>query len=126
MKKIVSTKQAPAAIGPYSQGVAFGGVVITSGQLPIDMESGELEVKDIAKATENCLRNIAAILQEAGLGMGDVVKTTVFLTDLADFAAMNEMYQSFFSEEPPARSCVQVAALPKGATVEIEAIAARP
>ena len=121
--KVVFTEKAPAAIGPYSQGMKSGNMVFTSGQLPINMENGELEVSDIAAATKYSLENVKAILASEGLNMDQVVKTTVFLTDLADFAAMNEVYGSFFGENPPARSCVQVAALPKGAKVEIEAIA---
>lgn len=121
--KVVFTEKAPAAIGPYSQGMKAGNMVITSGQLPINMENGELELNDIAAATKHSLDNVKAILESEGLSMDKVIKTTVFLTDLADFAAMNEVYGSYFAENPPARSCVQVAALPKGAKVEIEAIA---
>jgi 2-iminobutanoate/2-iminopropanoate deaminase len=124
-KQVIATPHAPGAIGPYSQGIDAGGLVFTSGQLPIDMRTGALETSDIAAATRFALENVAAILQAAGLGMAQVVKTTVFLTDLADFAVVNEAYAAFFEGEPPARSCVQVAALPKGARVEIEAVAAR-
>lgn len=123
MKTTIATERAPAAIGPYAQGIEAGGMVWTSGQLPIDAATGALETADIARATANSLRNVRAILRARGLTMADVVKTTVYLTDLADFAAMNEAYAAFFPGEPPARSCVQVAALPKGATVEIEAVA---
>ncbi len=123
MKELVSTKKAPGAIGPYSQGVKALGFVYTSGQLPIDMSSGILEVEDIKKATRCCLENIKAILEEAGTSMDKAVKILVFLTDMNDFANVNEVYGDFFKENPPARSCVQVAALPKGARIEIEAIA---
>jgi 2-iminobutanoate/2-iminopropanoate deaminase len=123
-KSIVSTSSAPAAIGPYSQGAKAAGLVFTSGQLPIDMATGELELADIKKAAKNSLDNVKAILAEAGATMADIVKTTVFLTDMNDFAAMNEVYATYFESEPPARSCVAVAALPKGAKVEIEAVAA--
>ncbi len=126
MKKIISTSNAPGAIGPYSQGVSTGEMVFVSGQLPIDMTTNELEVKDIKIATKNSMNNIKAILAEAGLTMNDVVKTQIFLQDLNDFALMNEVYGSFFEEgNYPARSCYQVAGLPKGAPIEIEAIAVR-
>jgi len=124
-KQIIATQQAPGAIGPYSQGIAIGNLVFTSGQLPIDMRTGELETADIALATRHALENVRAVVQAAGLDLAQVVKTTVFLTDLADFAAMNQTYADFFAQEPPARSCVQVAALPKGARIEIEAVAAK-
>lgn len=122
----IHTNNAPAAVGPYSQGRAFGNMLITSGQLPVDMRTGALETGDIAAATRCCLENVAAILAAGGMTLGDVVKTTVFLTDLNDFAAMNAEYARFFPGEPPARSCVQVAALPKGAHIEIEAMAVKP
>jgi 2-iminobutanoate/2-iminopropanoate deaminase len=126
MKKTIVTEKAPKAIGPYSQGIDTGNLVFTSGQLPIDVATGELEKTDIKKAAKNSLENCKAVLAKAGLSLGDVVKTLVFMTDLAEFAAMNEVYASYFSENPPARSCVQVAALPMGAKIEIEVIAARP
>lgn len=122
-KKVISTKKAPGAIGPYSQGIDTGEMVYVSGQLPIDMETGELEINDIKKATRNSMNNIKAILDEASVGMDKIFKTQIFLTDLADFTDMNEVYGSFFEGDFPARSCVQVAALPKGAKIEIEAIA---
>lgn len=125
MKTVIATDKAPGAIGPYSQGISAGELVFTSGQLPIDMATGELELADIRKATRNSLANVQAILESAGASMAQVVKTTVFLTDMADFAAMNEEYAAFFTENPPARSCIQVAALPRGVKVEIEAIARR-
>ena len=124
MKQVIQTKNAPDAIGPYSQGISVNGFVFTSGQLPIDMATGSLELTDIKKAAGNCLSNVKAILEAHGLSMDDVVKTTVFLTDLNDFTAMNEIYATFFTGAPPARSCVQVAALPKGVKIEIEAVAA--
>ncbi|MFV0505078.1 MAG: RidA family protein [Lachnospirales bacterium] len=123
MKTIINTEKAPGAIGPYCQGVNVNGTVYTSGQLPIDMATGELELKDIKKAAKNSMDNIKAILEDQGYSMDDVVKTLIFITDLADFADINEVYGSYFTGNPPARSCVQVAALPKGAKVEIEAIA---
>ncbi|GMO23816.1 MAG: RidA family protein [Termitinemataceae bacterium] len=121
--KVIQTNAAPAAIGPYSQGIASGTLVFTSGQLPIDMASGELETADIKKAAKNSLDNCKAILEAASSSLDNVIKTTVFLTDMADFAAMNDVYATYFKGNPPARSCVQVAALPKGAKVEIEVIA---
>ena len=124
-KQIIATEHAPGAIGPYSQGIAAGNLVFTSGQLPIDMRTGELESADIALATRYALENVSAILQAAGLSLDQAVKVTVFLTDMADFAAVNQAYAEFFVQDPPARSCVQVAALPKGARIEIEAVAAR-
>lgn len=123
MKKIISTENAPGAIGPYSQGVKIGNLVYTSGQLPICMSTGELEVNDIKTATKNSLDNVKAIIEAEGGKMSDIFKTTVFVTDLSDFANVNEVYGSYFDDNPPARSCVEVAALPKGAKVEIEAIA---
>lgn len=124
-RKIISTEKAPGAIGPYSQGVCTEQFVFTSGQLPIDMSTNELELSDIAKATKNCLENVKAILEDAGSSMEKVIKTTVFITDMAEFAAMNEVYGKYFSDNPPARSCIQVAGLPKGAKVEIEAVAVK-
>ncbi|MDR2103565.1 MAG: RidA family protein [Treponema sp.] len=125
MGKIIHTERAPKAIGPYSQGIAAGNFIYTSGQLPIDSGTGELEKNDIKKAAKNSLENCRAILEEAGLSLKDVVKTVVFMTDLAEFSAMNEVYTSYFTENPPARSCVQVAALPLGAKIEIEVVAVK-
>lgn len=124
--KIISTKQAPAAIGPYSQAVRAGNVVYTSGQIPIDPTTGSFVEGGIKEQTRQSLTNIQAILHEAGLAMSNVVKTTVFLTDMAAFADMNSVYAEFFSEPFPARSAVAVKTLPKGALVEIEAVAAVP
>ena len=125
MKKVLATGSAPAAIGPYSQGIDGGSVVITSGQLPIDVSTGAFAEGGIAAQTRQSLENVRAILAQAGLGMENIIKTTVFLKDMNDFAAMNEAYAEFFPGEPPARSAVEVARLPKDALVEIEAIAVR-
>ena len=121
-QKVIETKNAPGAIGPYSQGMIVGDLVYTSGQLPIDMSTGEL-VSDVKLATKASLDNVKAILEEAGTSMDKVFKTTVFVKDLNDFNAVNEVYATYFESNPPARSCVQVAKLPKDAVVEIEAIA---
>lgn len=123
--KQISTNKAPAAIGPYSQAIDLGNMVFLSGQIPIDPATGVMPESVEAQAKQ-VLTNIQNILAEAGLTMANVVKTTVFLSDLGDFAAVNEVYASFFAEPYPARSCVQVAAIPKGAKVEIETIAVRP
>ncbi len=124
MKQVISTLQAPAAIGPYSQAIRVGNLVYTSGQLPIDPATGAFPEGGITAQTRQSLLNVQAILAEAGLSMSDVVKTTVFLADMNDFAAMNAVYADFFSEPFPARSAVAVKTLPKGAQVEIEVIAA--
>lgn len=123
MKQVISTLQAPAAIGPYSQAIRVGNLVYTSGQLPIDPATGAFPEGGITAQTRQSLLNVQAILAEAGLAMSDVVKTTVFLADMNDFAAMNAVYADFFSEPFPARSAVAVKTLPKGAQVEIEVIA---
>ena len=125
MNKVLKSSNAPAAIGPYSQGIQAGNTVYVSGQLPIIPATGELHSGSIADQTRQALRNIAAILAEAGCTMADVVKTTVLLKDIADFAEMNAAYAEFFPENAPARACYQVAALPKGASLEIECIATR-
>ena len=125
MKTVISTTAAPAAIGPYSQAIDGGSVVITSGQLPIDPATGAFAEGGIAGQTKQSLTNVQAILAQAGLTMDNVIKTTVFLKDMNDFAAMNEVYATFFPGNPPARSAVEVARLPKDAMVEIEAIAVR-
>ena len=123
MKKIISTANAPAAIGPYSQAIDCGAFIVTSGQVPIDPATGEFEPGGITEQTRQSLTNVKAILTEAGLTMDNVVKTTVFLKNMGDFAAMNAVYAEFFTEgQYPARSAVEVAALPKGALVEIETI----
>ena len=121
-KIVIDTKNAPGAIGPYSQGMIVGNLVYTSGQLPIDMATGEL-VQDVKLATKASLDNVKAILEEGGTSMDKIFKTTVFVKDLNDFNAVNEVYATYFKSNPPARSCVQVAKLPKDAVVEIEAIA---
>jgi 2-iminobutanoate/2-iminopropanoate deaminase len=123
MKKTISTSEAPGAIGPYSQAVRNGSFLFCSGQIPLDPKSGQIVPGDIAAQTRRVLDNIAAILKAEGLTFDHVVKTTIFLTDLADFQTVNEIYASYFNQAPPARSTVQVPALPKGARVEIEAIA---
>jgi 2-iminobutanoate/2-iminopropanoate deaminase len=124
MKKIISTSEAPGAIGPYSQAVRSGRFLFCSGQIPLDPKSGQLVQGDIAAQTRRVLDNIAAILRAEGLTFDHVIKTTIFLTDLGDFQTVNEIYGSYFKQDPPARSTVQVSALPKGANVEIEVIAA--
>ena len=123
MKTVISTTNAPAAIGPYSQGIQACNLVITSGQLPVDPATGAFAEGGIAGQTRQSLLNVQAILAEAGLTMENIIKTTVFLKDMNDFAAMNEVYASFFPGNPPARSAVEVARLPKDALVEIESIA---
>ena len=123
MKKIISTSEAPAAIGPYSQAVRSGRFLFCSGQVPLDPKSGQIISGDIAAQTRRVLDNIAAVLRGEGLTFDNVVKTTVFLTDLGDFQTVNEIYGSYFKQDPPARSTVQVSALPKRAKVEIEVIA---
>ena len=123
MNQAVATKNAPAAIGPYSQGVKAGKTIYVSGQIPIDPATGEFAGQDIETQTRQSLTNIKNILKEAGADMSDVVKTTVFLNDIADFAAMNKVYAEFFTEPYPARAAFQAAAIPKGALVEIEAVA---
>lgn len=124
MKEVISTSKAPAAIGPYSQGIAAGNMIFTSGQLPMNPESGELET-EIKAAAKQSLENVKAVLAEAGATMENVIKCTVFLKDLADFADVNSVYSQYFTENCPARSCVQVAKLPMDAKVEIEAIAVK-
>ncbi|MGI6129997.1 MAG: RidA family protein [bacterium] len=125
MKQEVSTTSAPVAIGPYSQAIRIGDLIFTSGQLPMDPVSGQLVEGDVKAQTRQVLTNVKAVLEAAGTSLDNVVKTTVFLKDMADFAAMNEVYAEFFSEPFPARSAVQVVALPnKDAAVEIETVAA--
>lgn len=124
MKKAVATQDAPQAVGPYAQGVEAGGFVFVSGQIPLNPDGSAVK-GGIGELTERCLRNVEGILKSAGLGLEDVVKTTVFLTDMGKFPAMNEAYARFFKAPYPARATVEVKALPKGVEVEIEAIAAR-
>lgn len=124
MKKIISTSKAPAAIGPYSQAIELNGTLFISGQLPVNSETGTMP-ESIEEQTRQSLMNIGAILNEAGLTFSDVVKTTVLLADINDFAKMNAVYAEFFTELKPARACFQVAALPKSAKIEIEAVAGK-
>jgi 2-iminobutanoate/2-iminopropanoate deaminase len=123
-KKHVLTPHAPRPIGPYSQGVISGGLLFVSGQIPLDPKSGELVDGDIEVQTEQVLKNLLAVLKEAKMGPENVVKTTVYLADLSDFARMNEVYARYLGKEPPARSTIQAAALPKGVRIEIDLIAA--
>ncbi len=125
MKRIINTQNAPAAIGPYSQAVEANGTLYISGQLPINPSVGKIEATDITSQTEQVFANINAILKKAGYTFADVVKSTVFLSDIADFAGMNEVYQKVYQIECPARSAFAVKALPLGALVEIETIAAK-
>ena len=125
MKQVINTSAAPAAIGPYSQAILVGNLVYTSGQIPIDPATGSFIEGGIKEQTHQSLSNVQAILSEAGLSMSNVIKTTVFMADMNDFAAMNEVYAEFFTEPYPARSAVAVKTLPKGALVEIEVIAAK-
>jgi len=122
-KQTVATKAAPAAIGPYSQGVAAGNLVFVSGQIPLDPATGKLVEGDVAAQTRRVLENVRAILEAAGTSLDRVVKTSVFLADLGDFEAVNRVYAEFFRTDPPARATFQVAGLPKGALLEVEAVA---
>jgi len=124
MKSTVNTPKAPAAIGPYSQATVHGGVIYVSGQLPICPETGELQLGDAAQQAQLVMSNLAAIIEAAGSNMDNVLKATILLTDMADFAQVNDVYAKFFTGAPPARICYQVCALPKGANVEIDAICA--
>ena len=123
MRKIVATDKAPAAIGPYAQANIIGDLVITSGQIPIDPATGNLVEGDIEAQTKQVFENLKAVLEAAGSGLDKIVKTTCFMDNMNDFAKMNEVYASFFSGDYPSRSAVEVAKLPKGALLEIEAIA---
>lgn len=123
--KQISTQNAPAAIGPYSQAIEVNGFVYASGQLPIDPATGAFPEDGVKEQTRQSLLNVKAILEEAGLALSNVVKTTVYLADMGDFAAMNEVYSQFFAQPFPARSAIAVKALPKGALVEVEVVAAR-
>ena len=124
MKKTIASPKAPAAVGPYSQAIALNGTLYISGQLPADPVTGELPA-GIEAQTRRSLDNLGYILEEAGLGFDDVVKTTVLLADISDFGAMNAVYAEYFKGDKPARICYQVAALPKGAMVEIDAVAGK-
>ncbi len=123
MKEIIQTAGAPKAIGPYSQAVKTNGFVFASGQIPIDPTTGQFVAGGIAEQTEQVLRNLSAVLEAAGTGLERVIKTTVFLADISEFAAMNEIYGKFFPNDPPARATIQAAGLPRDARVEIEVIA---
>ena len=122
-RKIIKTDKSPAAVGPYSQAVLVDGWLYVSGQIPLDPSSGEVVDGDIETRTRRVLDNLGAVLQAAGGGFKDVVRTTVFLENMGDFARVNAIYATYFADDPPARACVQVAALPKGVDVEIDAVA---
>jgi len=123
MKKVIATSEAPKAVGPYSQAVAVGNFLFCAGQIPLDPATGELVEGDVTAQTDRVLQNVAGVLRANGMTFANVVKSTVFMVDLANFGAMNAVYSKYFSEPFPARSTIQVAALPKGAQVEIEVIA---
>ena len=125
-RRVVRTERAPAAIGPYSQAIVAGGFLFASGQVALDPATGQLLAGDVGAQTERALLNLQGVLEKAGCSLGDVVRTTVYLRDMADFAAMNAVYARFFSGAPPARSTVAVAGLPRDARVEIDAIARAP
>jgi len=126
MKEIIRTDKAPAPVGPYSQAVRLGNLLFTAGQIAIDPQTGQLSTGDISEQTELVLKNIQAILEAAGSGLDNVIKTTVFLKNMDDFSRMNEVYARFFTTNPPARSAVEVARLPKDVLVEIECVAYIP
>ena len=123
MKKIISTTEAPAAIGPYSQAVRAGSMIFCAGQVPLDPKTGQIVSEDVSEQTRRVLDNLSAVLKAEQLTMANIVKTTVFLADFGDFPKMNEVYATYFTNQPPARSTVEVSALPKNARVEIDAIA---
>ena len=123
MKTVVSTPNAPAAIGPYSQAIRAGNFLFLSGQIPLNPETGEMVGETAATQAKQVMRNLSAVLEAAGAGLGSLVKTSIFLASLDDFAAVNEVYGSYFASDPPARATVEVSSLPKGALVEIEGIA---
>jgi 2-iminobutanoate/2-iminopropanoate deaminase len=125
MRKVISTSEAPKAVGPYSQAVQMGSFLFCSGQIPIDPKTNEVFTGDVKIQTEMVIKNIAAVLKAADLNFGHIVKTTIYLTNMNDFATVNEVYAKSFTSEPPARSTVAVAALPKGVNVEIEVLAHR-
>jgi len=124
-KKVIETRKAPAPIGPYSQAVEAGGFVFCSGQIPLDPATGQVHQGTVSQQTELAMKNVAAVLDAANLTFDNVVKTTIYLTDMADFPSVNEVYGTFFKTLPPARSTVAVAGLPRGVKVEIEVLAAR-
>ena len=123
MKKVIATDKAPAAVGPYSQAIRAGSFLFCSGQLPIDPSTGQFVEGGVEQQAEQVLRNVKAVLEGAGYSLSDVIKATVFAVNMADFAAVNGVYAKFFEKEPPARSFVEVGALPKGALVEVEVVA---
>ncbi|HFQ92594.1 MAG TPA: RidA family protein [Anaerolineae bacterium] len=122
-KEIISTKEAPAAVGPYSQAVKVGNLVYTAGQIPLDPATGKLVEGDIAAQTDRVMQNLHAVLTAAGSSLENVIKTTIFLTDMGHYRAVNEVYGRYMADNPPARSAIQVAALPLGALIEIEMVA---
>ena len=122
-KEIIATEEAPKAIGPYSQAVRVGTLVFLSGQIPLDPQTGEVVTGDIVVQTKRVMENLSAVLRASGVSLSEVVRSTIYLTDLGDFAKVNEVYGSYFPTEPPARATVQVAALPRGASIEIDMIA---
>lgn len=119
----ISTNNAPGAVGPYSQGIKAGNLIFVSGQLPLDMKTGKLIIDDIKKATKACIENVLAILEEGGAAIENIAKVTIFITDMNDFSLVNKVYGEYFNEHKPARACIEVAGLPKGVNIEIEAIA---
>lgn len=121
--RVISTDKAPSAVGPYSQAIEAGKYLYTSGVLPIDMSNGKLVESDIFTATKVCMENIIAILEEAGYALDNVVKTMIYIVDMEEFSVVNEAYETYFKDHKPARSCVEVSKLPKGAEIEIEVIA---
>ena len=121
--KVLATKKAPSAVGPYSQGIEGNNMIFTSGQIPVDLETGEVCTGDIQRETRLCLESLKAVLAEGGATLENVVKATVFVTDIGDFSAINEVYAEYFTDHRPARSLVEVSKLPKGVNIEIEAIA---
>lgn len=124
-KVVIKSENMPAAVGPYSLATEFNGIIFLSGQLPVDVATGEIEISDTKKATEIIMNNIKTFVEEQGLSMKNILKTSIFLADMAEFPVVNDVYGSFFDSDFPARECIQVAALPKGATVEISAFIAK-
>lgn len=123
IKEVIHSDRAPRALGPYSQAVKIGNLIFVAGQIPVDPDTGEIVQGDIRRQTKQVLLNVEAVLAAAGATLGHVVKTTVFLTDMNDFTNMNETYAGFFMDRPPARACIEVTALPRGVSIEIDAVA---